>query len=83
MSGTIDAAVPGYIGTTKNNLNYAAGARLGYLIAPNVLSYVNAGYSHAEFGGSNLGTIIAESTPLRLPNLAVTAGLSAVVSKTR
>ncbi len=41
-------------GSLNNNRSYAAGARLGYLVAPNVLSYVNAGYSHAEFQGGNL-----------------------------
>jgi outer membrane immunogenic protein len=28
--------------------------RLGYLVAPSVLSYVNGGYSFAEFSGSTL-----------------------------
>lgn len=55
ISGTISG---GYTfplsGQTKNDLNYAAGVRVGYLIAPNVLSYVNGGYSHAEFKGTNL-----------------------------
>lgn len=41
-------------GTTKNNLSYAAGARIGYLVAPNVLSYINGGWSHAEFKGTDL-----------------------------
>jgi outer membrane immunogenic protein len=33
--------------------SYAAGARLGYLVAPNVLSYVNAGYSGSEWSGTS------------------------------
>lgn len=55
ISGTIS---PGLVipvsGQTKNDLNYAAGVRVGYLIAPNVLSYINGGYSHGEFKGANL-----------------------------
>jgi len=51
---TYGAALPFFQGRTKNDLNYAAGVRVGYLIAPNVLSYVNGGYSHAEFTGTNL-----------------------------
>ncbi|AHY50840.1 hypothetical protein BJS_03689 [Bradyrhizobium japonicum SEMIA 5079] len=39
-------------GTEKLRTNYAAGVRLGYLVAPNVLSYVNAGYSGSEWSGS-------------------------------
>ena len=31
---------------------WAAGARVGYLVAPNVLSYVNGGYSGSHWSGS-------------------------------
>ncbi|MBR0715476.1 outer membrane protein [Bradyrhizobium liaoningense] len=39
-------------GTEKLRTSYAAGVRLGTLVAPNVLSYVNAGYSGSEWSGS-------------------------------
>ena len=39
-------------GREKLRTSYAAGARLGYLVAPNVLSYVNAGYSGSEWSGT-------------------------------
>ncbi|GAA3839420.1 autotransporter domain-containing protein [[Pseudomonas] carboxydohydrogena] len=48
----VDIAAPAISGRLKNDANYAAGARLGYLVAPNVLSYVNAGYSYGQFKGS-------------------------------
>jgi outer membrane immunogenic protein len=44
----------GTSGTVKDRTNAAAGVRLGYLVAPSVLSYVNGGYSFAEFSGSTL-----------------------------
>jgi outer membrane immunogenic protein len=44
----------GTTGGMKNTTNAAAGVRLGYLVAPNVLSYVNGGYSYAQFSGSTL-----------------------------
>jgi outer membrane immunogenic protein len=44
----------GVSGTLKDKTNVAAGVRLGYLVAPNVYSYVNGGYSYAEFSGSTL-----------------------------
>ncbi|WP_249140435.1 outer membrane protein [Bradyrhizobium manausense] len=44
-------------GTEKLRTSYAAGARLGYLVAPNVLSYVNAGYSGSEWSGANLSIL--------------------------
>src|SRR6267142_16917 len=47
-------AGPGAFGTVKNRTNAAAGVRLGYLIAPNVYSYVNGGYSYGEFSSSTL-----------------------------
>ena len=36
-------------GNVKLQDTWAAGARLGYLVAPNVLSYVNAGYTGSEW----------------------------------
>jgi outer membrane immunogenic protein len=33
---------------------WAAGARVGYLVAPNVLSYVNGGYSGSHWSGTTL-----------------------------
>ncbi len=47
-------ALGAVIGMTRNDLNYAAGLRVGYLVAPNVLSYINGGYSRAEFKGADL-----------------------------
>jgi outer membrane immunogenic protein len=41
--------------TLRNS--YAAGVRLGYLVAPNVLSYVNGGYSGSQWSGSTHYTV--------------------------
>jgi outer membrane immunogenic protein len=57
INATIAPPSTGTAGTTKNNLNYAAGVRVGYLVAPNVLSYVNGGYSHADFKGADLAIL--------------------------
>ena len=45
---------PPCVGQVKNRTNAAAGVRVGYLVAPNVYSYVNGGYSYGEFSGSTL-----------------------------
>jgi outer membrane immunogenic protein len=50
----IGSVTGGIVGTIKNDYNWAAGARLGWLVAPNVLSYVNAGYTGTHWSGSNL-----------------------------
>jgi outer membrane immunogenic protein len=38
--------------------------RLGYLVAPNVLSYVNAGYSGSEWSGASYSTLAASGGPV-------------------
>jgi outer membrane immunogenic protein len=43
-------------GTEKLRDTWAVGARLGYLVAPNVYSYVNAGYTETYWSGSTLST---------------------------
>jgi outer membrane immunogenic protein len=44
-------------GREKLKTSYAAGVRVGYLVAPNVLSYVNGGYSGSEWSGTTLSVI--------------------------
>jgi outer membrane immunogenic protein len=46
-----------YLGFTFNEKlkdTWAVGGRIGHLIAPNVLSYVNAGYSSADWSGASI-----------------------------
>jgi hypothetical protein len=38
--------------------------RLGYLVAPNVLSYVNAGYSGSQWSGVGLSTLLPGGGPV-------------------
>jgi outer membrane immunogenic protein len=54
IKGTIQDPFLAVSGSIKDRTNWAAGARIGYLVAPSVLSYVNGGYSGAEFSGSTL-----------------------------
>jgi outer membrane immunogenic protein len=44
----------GLVGDEKLRDTWAVGARVGYLVAPNVLSYVNAGYTGSNWSGSTL-----------------------------
>jgi len=41
-------------GWEKNKDSYAAGVRLGYLVAPTVYSYVNGGYNGSDWSGTTL-----------------------------
>jgi outer membrane immunogenic protein len=54
LRGTIQDPFFGSTGTIKMQDAWAAGARLGYLVAPNVLSYVNGGYSGSQWSGTTL-----------------------------
>jgi len=50
----VDPTIGGGItGSTKLEDSWAAGLRLGYLVAPNVLSYVNGGYSGSRWSGAH------------------------------
>ena len=53
IRGSLQDPVAGWTVTEKVQDSWAVGGRVGYLVAPNVLSYVNAGYSGAHFGGSS------------------------------
>lgn len=54
LRGSIQDPVAGLTGTLKMQDAWAAGVRVGYLVAPNVLSYVNGGYSGSHWSGTNL-----------------------------
>ena len=45
LRGSATDTFTGETGRMKLNTSYAAGVRLGYLVAPNVFSYVNVGYT--------------------------------------
>jgi outer membrane immunogenic protein len=54
IKGTIaDSGLAGGVaGRISNDYSYAAGVRLGYLVAPNVLSYVNGGWTGSHWKGT-------------------------------
>ena len=54
LKGTIQDQGPFNVGDIKNTSSWNVGARLGWLVAPNVLSYVNAGYSNSHWSGTTL-----------------------------
>jgi outer membrane immunogenic protein len=54
----------GIEGREKLRTSWAAGVRLGYLVAPNVYSYVNGGYSGSEWSGTNMSSLGAAGGPI-------------------
>jgi outer membrane immunogenic protein len=58
IRGSLSDPFFGTEGREKLKTSYAAGVRVGYLVAPNVLSYVNGGYSGSEWSGTTQSFII-------------------------
>jgi outer membrane immunogenic protein len=54
IKGTLQDPLDQVTGTIKMQDAWAAGVRVGYLVAPNVLSYVNGGYSGSHWSGMTL-----------------------------
>ncbi len=61
IKGNITDTLFNFSGTEKLTTSYAAGVRLGYLVAPNVLSYVNGGYSGSQWSSSSLSFLSVAS----------------------
>jgi outer membrane immunogenic protein len=68
LKGTIQDQLPFFAGEIKQTSAWAVGARAGWLVSPETLTYVNGGYTGARFSGANLvftfdGTSSGNSTP--------------------
>jgi outer membrane immunogenic protein len=64
IRGSLSDPFFGVEGREKLRDSYAGGVRLGYLVAPNVLSYVNAGYSGSQWSGVSATTLAAGGGPV-------------------
>jgi outer membrane immunogenic protein len=58
LRGSLEDTIAFAEGQIKMEDSWAAGVRLGYLVAPNVLSYVNAGYTGSHWSGSTLTSLV-------------------------
>src|SRR5665213_151884 len=64
IRGSLSDPILGVEGRETLRNSYAAGVRLGYLVAPNVLSYVNAGYTGSQWSGVGASTLAAGGGPI-------------------
>lgn len=67
ISGTIQDQGPFFAGSISNNWSWDAGARLGWLITPELLAYGKAGFTEAHFTGTGMqstftGAYVGNST---------------------
>jgi outer membrane immunogenic protein len=51
-------------GVEKERSFWDVGARIGWLVTPQILSYFNGGYTEARFDGMNLTPVVAGTAPL-------------------
>ncbi len=54
LKGTIGDQNPNIAGNIKETRAWAAGVRAGWLVTPEILSYLNAGYSNARFSSTQM-----------------------------
>jgi outer membrane immunogenic protein len=57
-----DPDLVGFIGTEKENSAWGAGGRIGYLVTPAILTYINGGYTASRFGGFTLSSPFLSDT---------------------
>lgn len=62
LKGTIQDQDPFFAGETKEQSSWAAGARLGWLVTPDFLAYVNGGFTSARFSSANMVTTFVGAT---------------------
>jgi outer membrane immunogenic protein len=74
MSGRFQDPFLGYIGTQTQSWAWAAGARVGYLVTPDFLTYINLGYPEEHFDKINLVTPSSAATPYYYPAHTYTSG---------
>jgi outer membrane immunogenic protein len=54
IRGTIQDQGPFFVGTLTQKHAWAVGGRIGWLLTPQVLTYVNGGYTQARFTAANM-----------------------------
>jgi outer membrane immunogenic protein len=75
LRGNIADPLAALTGTEKLRDTYAAGVRLGYLVAPNVLSYVNGGWTGSNWSGSTLTTLGGTPSGLHTNSFTTNSGV--------
>jgi outer membrane immunogenic protein len=68
LHGSLEDTFFSFEGREKLKTSYAAGVRLGILVAPNVLSYVNAGYTGSQWSGTTLTDLFGGAGSLTTPS---------------
>jgi outer membrane immunogenic protein len=73
LKGSIQDAAAALEGKTKQTWAWAAGARAGWLVTPDTLTYFNAGYAQAHFSDAPMSFMVTAAPFLGLQTPAFTA----------
>jgi outer membrane immunogenic protein len=68
LKGSMVDSTLNLAGNVKLQDTWAAGVRLGYLVAPNVYSYVNAGFTESFWSGASLGLPVGTAATVTTPS---------------
>ncbi len=68
LRGSLNDEFLGLTGHVKLRDTWAVGGRIGYLVAPNVYSYVNGGYTQSYWSGASLGSVIGGAALVTTPS---------------
>jgi outer membrane immunogenic protein len=71
IKGTIQDQFPVTTGEIKEQTAWAVGGRLGWLVTPDSLVYVNGGYTSARFSGADMIHRLDDATGLSVPAVTV------------
>jgi outer membrane immunogenic protein len=67
VKGTIQDIGNGVSGSIKETSSWAVGPRLGWLASPQTMTYINGGYTGAQFSGENLVLLGGGSSSVTTP----------------
>jgi len=56
LKGTFQESFSGLLGSESETASWAVGGRVGFLPYPNLMTFVSAGYTQAQFGSMSLST---------------------------
>lgn len=66
LQGNFQEPFIGLVGTQKESSAWYAGGRVGFLVTPSLLTYVDGGYTQASFDAFSLVTLTLPATPTGL-----------------
>jgi outer membrane immunogenic protein len=74
LRGHLGVIAGAFVGSEKESSAAAAGARIGYLVTPQILTYVNGGWSSTRFDGVSFAVVTGGVSGFSLPGHTFSGG---------